>query len=286
MSKKELKTTEWNFKIAKTPSMEYCLMCDAAGFLGHEKIGTGELKLGSNVVPIYPIKEIFAHLNEGSIVADIFPVYGDVDEEAIEAYNECSFMGFHLTTFDHVENTETPDIVSVDVKQSENKGTSSDVIVNSRPLKWDSVKSEYEELQNQYLHKAPNGTYLCNAYYVVRSYDITKPSTVEILIENGADIAADDYALFRIARERYPKLWVWLSERYKEVIAKNLNVIYGYDKVNQTKKDFFKAFDNFVTSMIGETDIEETDEDDEEPKESVKEGVLDKFIGFKKGFFN
>lgn len=286
MSKKELKTTEWNFKIAKTPSMEYCVMCDATGFLGHEKIGTGELKLGSNVVPIYPIKEIFAHLNEGSIVADIFPVYGDVDEEAIEAYNECSFMGFHLTTFDHVENTETPDIVSVDVKQSENKGTSSDVIVNSHPLKWDTVKSEYEELQNQYLHKTPNGTYLCNAYYVVRSYDITKPSTVEILIENGADITADDYALFRIARERYPKLWVWLSERYKEVIAKNLNLIYGYDKANQTKKDFFKAFDNFVTSMIGETDIEETDEDDEEPKESVKEGVLDKFIGFKKGFFN
>lgn len=37
---------------------------------------------------------------------------------------------------------------------------------------------------------------------------------------------------------------------------------------------------------IGETDIEETDEDDEEPKESVKEGVLDKFVDFKKGFFN
>ena len=77
-----------------------------------------------------------------------------------------------------------------------------------------------------------------------------------------------------------------IGNRHKEVIAKNLNLIYGYDKANQTKKDFFKAFDNFVTSMIGETDIEETDEDDEEPKKSVKEGVLDKFIGFKKGFFD
>ena len=286
MSKKELKVTEWNFKIAKTPSIEYCMIYDANGCIGHEKVSvhTAEIKLGSNIVPIYSIKDIFAHLNEGSIVADIFPVYGDVDEEAIEAYNECSFMGFSITAFDHTENNETPDIVSVDVKQSENEGPSPDVIVDSRTLKWDTVKSEYEELQNQYLHKAPNGTYLCNAYYVVRSYVITKPSTVEILINNGADIAADDYALFRIARERYPKLWVWLSEQYKEVIAKNLNLIYGYDKANQMEKDFFKAFDNFVTSMIGETDIAEKDE--ETPKRSVKEGVLDNVIGFKKGFFD
>ena len=283
MSKEKLKVTEWNFKVAKTPSIEYCIMCDATGFLGHEKIRAAEIKLGSNIVPIYPIKDIFAHLNEGSIVADIFPVYGDVDEEAIEAYDECSFMGC-LAVFDHAEDNKTPNIISVDIKQSENTRTRPDVMLTTNTLKWDKVKSDYEELQNQYLHKTPNGTYLCNAYYVVRSYDITKPSTVEILIKNGADITVDDYALFRIARERYPKLWVWLSEQYREVIAKNINLIYGYDKAKQTEKDFFKSFDNFVTSMIGEKDIVE--EDEENPKESIKEGVLDNFFGFKKGFFD
>ena len=283
MSKKSMRT--WNFKIIETPSIEHCVICDGAGWIGTHPVHAAGIEMGGST-PIYPVKDVFKLLKEGSLVADVFPVYGDIDEDALDAYDSCTFMGCHFTAFNHVEERETPVIMDIAIKQSEKEGHSPDVMISSHPLKWNAEKmnSEYQDLKAEYLHQMPNGSFHCNAYYVVTLYDLTQPYAVEIMIENGADIAADDYALFRIARERYPKLWVWLSERYKEVIVKNLNLIYGYDKANQTKKDFFKSFDNFVTSMIGEKDIAETD--DEGPKESVKEGVLDKFVGFKKGFFD
>ena len=128
----------------------------------------------------------------------------------------------------------------------------------------------------------PNGAFTCNACYIVRLYDITEPATVEILIESGADIAANDYALFRIARKRYPRLWVWLGERFPKVISDHIDEIYGYNKKKVIEDDFFKSFDNFIDTMIGEKDIAEI----EETKPLVKEGVLDKFFGFKKGFFS
>ena len=270
------KKTTWNFKIASTPGIEYVIVRAGGDNEFHTGMHHGD---GNNYVPI---KDVFVYIDEGSIVYDVLPVYGDLGEAGISCFEKSMEMlnGMDLSVFDHTEDTEFPKMYTIDL-QYDGKNGMNGIQMNSKVIQIQDT--EYKTLKDTYIRKLRMDDeeieYSSNSIYILRGYDISKASTVELLISEGADISAGDYKLFQVARERYPEVWIWLLDHYKNEIASHMNEIFGDGKIQSIENEFSKNFEEFCKSAIGKDDL---DEELELPKHPA---LLDQFLGFTDKFF-
>lgn len=270
------KKTTWNFKIASTPGIEYVMVRAGGSNEFHTGMNPGT---GNTYVPI---KDVFAYIDQGSIVYDILPVYGDLGDAGISCFEESMEMlnGMDLSVFDHVEETEFPNVHGIELQYDGENGMNG-IQMNSKVVQIQDT--EYKNLKDTYIRelRMEDGhiEYDSNAIYILRGYDISKASTIELLISEGADISAGNYKLFKIALERYPEVWIWLVDHYKKEIAMVMDIIFGDKKIHTIENEFSKKFEEFCKSAIGKDDL---DEEVDLPKHPA---LLDQFLGFTDKFF-
>ena len=183
----------WNFKMISTPKMKYCMICDAVGGYAGKYISGQTPDYPKIMAPgayrepyrFSPIEKVFALMDTGCIIADVFPLYGtDVnDSEMIRAFNKAIDAFGELPAIDHNPDLTSPTIIDV-VIEKDDKGY---IKMNSHTLNWDKVvKEEYEYLQTYFLSDDRSlypdviDCFNCRAFYISRLYDLTQPATVEL----------------------------------------------------------------------------------------------------------